>query len=242
MKILSWNCNMAFRKKFEIIQDFIPDIAIIQECEDKIHLQEYKEQVNYTDFFWYGNNKNKGVGIFTFGDFKIVKLDHNKDYKYIIPVKITNNIISVVLIAVWTQFVNKNIRESYVVQAARSFIFYGDLLNNENVIIVGDFNSNAIWDNKSPKEYTHSQMVEMLKRQNFQSLYHHMAKEDHGKETSPTLYFQRNSRKPYHVDYCFCKSSMIKRIKEFKIGAYTDYIHKSDHMPMFIEIDSPIQE
>jgi hypothetical protein len=34
LTILSWNCNGAFRKKFEYIIDYDAGICIIQECED----------------------------------------------------------------------------------------------------------------------------------------------------------------------------------------------------------------
>ena len=33
MKLLTWNCNLNFLKKFEIIESFNSDILIIQECE-----------------------------------------------------------------------------------------------------------------------------------------------------------------------------------------------------------------
>ena len=34
MKVISWNCNLKFAKKFEAIECFNPDICFIQECED----------------------------------------------------------------------------------------------------------------------------------------------------------------------------------------------------------------
>jgi exonuclease III len=33
MKIITWNCNMAFRKKADWILQYEPDILIIPECE-----------------------------------------------------------------------------------------------------------------------------------------------------------------------------------------------------------------
>jgi exonuclease III len=61
MKIVSWNCNGAFRKKFEIIQSLAPDIMVIQECEDPEQSsdKQYKSWAN--NFLWLGANKNKGI-------------------------------------------------------------------------------------------------------------------------------------------------------------------------------------
>ena len=33
MRVITWNCNVNFKKKFELLQSLSPDIAIIQECE-----------------------------------------------------------------------------------------------------------------------------------------------------------------------------------------------------------------
>jgi exonuclease III len=34
LKILTWNCNGAFRRKFDALLQFDADIIVIQECED----------------------------------------------------------------------------------------------------------------------------------------------------------------------------------------------------------------
>ena len=33
MKVVTWNCNLNLVKKFELIEQYKPDIAIIHECE-----------------------------------------------------------------------------------------------------------------------------------------------------------------------------------------------------------------
>ena len=58
MKIVTWNCNLNFAKKYEYIESMDADICIIQECE--------KLKEGYfpnSKFFWTGRIENKGLGI-----------------------------------------------------------------------------------------------------------------------------------------------------------------------------------
>jgi len=44
MKIVTWNCNGALRKKYQLLEEFDADLLIIQECEDPDRsTAEYKE-------------------------------------------------------------------------------------------------------------------------------------------------------------------------------------------------------
>ena len=58
MKIVTWNCNGAFRKKFREIEKIRADIYIIQECENpEFVIGEFKEWA--TNYRWVGTNKNR---------------------------------------------------------------------------------------------------------------------------------------------------------------------------------------
>ena len=35
MRIVSWNCNMGFEKKRDVLMSLKPDIAVLQECSAK---------------------------------------------------------------------------------------------------------------------------------------------------------------------------------------------------------------
>ena len=53
MKIITWNCNMAFRKKANNIISKNPDILIVPECEnlEKLNLTEMIQIPS--DVYWY---------------------------------------------------------------------------------------------------------------------------------------------------------------------------------------------
>lgn len=64
MKIISWNCNGAFRKKFDYISILNADIYIIQECENPVESKDQKYQEWAANYIWIGDHKNKGLAIF----------------------------------------------------------------------------------------------------------------------------------------------------------------------------------
>ena len=68
MRIVTWNCNGAFRKKYSRlkIDDKYPDILVIQECENpKVVKYPLEFEHEYKYKLWVGGNKNKGLGIFS---------------------------------------------------------------------------------------------------------------------------------------------------------------------------------
>jgi exonuclease III len=70
MRIIEWNCQGAFRKKNNKILALQPDILIIPECENEAKLEFGKLTPKPTDFFWYGDSGHKGIGIFSYSDYK----------------------------------------------------------------------------------------------------------------------------------------------------------------------------
>lgn len=63
MKIITWNCNMAFRKKAAIILQHKPDILVVPECEHPERLVFPVDTPQPIDTLWFGrgaNNRNKG--------------------------------------------------------------------------------------------------------------------------------------------------------------------------------------
>jgi exodeoxyribonuclease III len=228
---------MAFRKKNEKILSFKPDILIISECENEVKLEFDKLTAKPNDFFWYGESENKGIGIFSYSDYKFELIEQfNPRFRYIIPLKAKSDKDEFILYAIWAMDNKENYYERYIAQIWLAINYYNDLLNKPSVLI-GDFNSNKIWDKKK-RLSNHTNVVNFLQQRKINSLYHNQFTENQGEESKPTFYLHRNINKPYHIDYCFASENILLKGYNFSIGNFEDWISLSDHVPIFIELNS----
>lgn len=232
MKIITWNCNMAFRNKYESILQYKPDILVIQECEHLEKLHFALEKFNPKSAIWHGNNKHKGLGIFSFNDYHLTQAESfDENFEYVFPLIVTKQQKSIHLFAIWAMPHRTN-SKGYIGQVWRAINFYSESLN-DRTILIGDFNSNAIWDDKR-KIGNHTHVVNYLYSKDIISIYHDKMHCTHGKEKDPTLYLLKKIHKPYHIDYCFSSKSLIQSETTIEIGLYKDWISLSDHMPLIV--------
>lgn len=233
MKIITWNCNMAFRKKAPAILAHQPDILVVPECEHPDILQFGTGITLPKDSIWFGANKNKGIGIFSYGPYRFkVMRNHNPELKMIIPIAVTGGKIDFTLFAIWANH-PEDPDGQYVEQVWKAIHHYQRTLRTKPVILAGDFNSNTIWDRKN-RTGNHSHVVEWLARKNIYSCYHLYHQQQQGKEAHPTLYLYRHQNKPYHLDYCFASASLAATIRSVEIGEYDQWIQYSDHVPVIV--------
>jgi exodeoxyribonuclease-3 len=223
---------MAFRKKAGFILKEQPDILIVPECENQERLIFGIATKQPNDIFWYGKNPNKGIGVFSYGNFKIKLLDiHNPDFKYVLPLSIYNSKISLTVFAIWSQKPAKH--DCYTEQVWNAVHFYSNLLDADNVILIGDFNSNSAWD-KPNRVYNHSNLVDYLKIKNIFSTYHHFHSQTQGQEKDNTLFMHRKIDRPYHIDFCFASLNLINKLENVEIGPYEKWTKYSDHKPVTV--------
>ena len=142
-----------------------PDIVVIPECENinRIDFGSFSDKIS--DSYWIGDNESKGLGIFTFNDFKIELYDnYNDKFKYILPLIISNNNNKYNLIGCWTKITDDF---EYIEQLGNSLLEYDSFINDNNVIITGDLNSHPKWD----KIYkpNHTSVVKQLSEKNIKT-------------------------------------------------------------------------
>jgi exonuclease III len=242
LKIITWNCNGAFRKKFKLIAQENADIYIIQECENPIELKKIDKQFEEVSIghLWTGDSKNKGLGVFVKKGICIEKINlvhfyNESKLKWFLPFSINNQ---QQIIAVWNHHGDSD-EYRYIGQ------FWCFLKMNKEYfhdsIIIGDFNSNTIWDYKR-SDCTHSNCVNQLKEIGLESIYHSKERIEQGKEMIHTFYLQKNHTKKYHIDYIFSPINLLNETKKFIIGDFKEWKEVSDHVPLIWEYQEKIKE
>ena len=235
MKIISWNCNGAFRKKYQEIDKINADVIIIQECENPIESNS-KEFIKWAEnYLWIGDSKNKGIGVFAKKKIKLEKLNWSNLYKdhevkYFLPFRINDKYS---IIAVWAHQ-NNSPNFGYIGQIWK----YIQINNNKiaDSIIIGDFNSNKIWD-QWDRWWNHSNVINDLSEIGLESVYHKYFNENQGEESMATFFLQRKIVKPYHIDYCFLPNYLFENLITFEVGNFEKWRLFSDHNPIILECD-----
>ncbi|MFZ3152423.1 endonuclease/exonuclease/phosphatase family protein [Pseudomonas sp.] len=248
MKIVTWNCNGALRNKLAHADALEADVLVIQECEDPARSTEaYRQWAG--NYLWVGDSKNKGIGVFPKNNHRVDALAwsgtysisglasaapshtwHSRDLKYFLPFSINEHLTA---LAVWTKG-NDTQAFAYVGQLWKYLQIHRSELAKNNVIILGDLNSNAIWD-KPDRWWSHSDVVRELTELKLHSIYHQQTGELQGSEQQPTFFLQRNTAKPYHIDYAFVASNLLPHC-QFEIGTRQDWLGISDHLPLTLTI------
>jgi exonuclease III len=237
VRLVTWNCNGALRRKHQLLDALDADILVIQECEDPAQsTDDYKAWAG--DHAWVGYSKNKGIGIFPRRGQSIEQLDWSQEQGGLfLPVCVDG---SITVLGVWTLSRKATGQFSYIAQ----FWHYLQLNRprlEHGTLICGDFNSNQIWD-ATRKRRNHSDCVRELGEAGFRSLYHLAKGEGQGVETEPTFYLHRSDLKPYHIDYVFAHDAMLRAARPtLKVGSRPDWIGVSDHMPVVVDFpDIPL--
>lgn len=239
MKIVSWNCASKFREKYTSIIEENADIYVICECENpaEAKVSEYVEFAG-DNYFWIGDLHWKGLGIFAKKDIKLEPIEGlDNKFKNFIALRVND---SFNLLGVWAMNKDKEKGLPPYVQMIHSYFDANKDLFNENLIMCGDFNSNAIWDNlhkakdNEGNAKNQSNLNKKLNKKGLYSAYHELTGEKQGKETQFTFYQSKNLELPYHIDYVYTAKD---KVIDFQIGDANKWIKLSDHMPIVFEFD-----
>ncbi len=225
MRIVTWNCCRGpLDAKLAALATLGADIAVLQECP--------RPAAQSNQFLWFGDNPRQGVAVVASGDYRLRRLPARPDVPdFVAPVAVTGP-TSFTLLAVWAK-ANKNFR--YVHAVIRAVELYRARLERSATLLLGDFNSNTIWDTQHKPDRSHSALVRTLAGLGMRSCYHEFFSEAHGFETTPTFHLYRQHARPYHIDYCFAPPAWMASLQSVTVGPFETWALHSDHRPVVME-------
>jgi exodeoxyribonuclease-3 len=231
MRIVSWNCRQALRNKTGYLAGFDADVAVVAEAENLERLEK-ADLSAYPHRVWQGDIAYKGLLVMSKVGLPLeVAPEYDRWLRLIVPVTVGGSDPLTVL-AVWTQ---KGDEGNCSADLLTAIDLYGDRLK-QRAIVVGDFNSNAIWDERWSGSATHSMVVESLAEAGLTSLYHTQSGEAQGAETVQTLAFKGDPDKPFHIDFCFVSQDLVDQGAHLEIPRAQEWIGFSDHAPLVIDL------
>jgi exonuclease III len=229
---------------------------VVQECKE----EDWK-RLGYakgrSDWYGDGLESNLGVGVFCKEGITITRLPEwgndlskNTDFRYLIPYRVAEKeqvegkMLPFTLIAVWTK--NKMDMSDpldYVQKAHAAIDHYANIgLLKGRVILIGDFNSNTIWDKLYREDRNHSALVEKLAKLGIKNC----SKPDEENKYSTYYYYPRGQEKYVIDDYCFASASIADSAK-LSVSGIDEWIPNaggkklwcglSDHCPIIVDFD-----
>ena len=232
MRLLTWNCQGAFRKKYPLIAGQAPDLAVIQECE-QLERIPWKQGNPPLTALWFGDKPNRGLGIFSWSGLEFEALpDYDTSIRYCVPIRVTAP-YQFNLVAIWAMD-HKDGKLSYSAQIYQAIAAYREFILGGDTVVMGDFNSSR---RSTPRSRlgNHTTLTTTLADLGMISAYHYRYMETQGKEKRGTFFKARKLAKPSHIDYAYIPTRWLRRLKAVEVGAPADWLVSSDHCPLMVE-------
>ncbi|MCB5292110.1 hypothetical protein BJQ90_01543 [Arthrobacter sp. SO3] len=213
---------MAYYKKRHLIEALQPDVLILQEVAKKDI-----SSAGHPFAAWTGSNPNKGLGVLGIASarYKVTEFaDPN------LPWHLPFSVDGLNIVALWAHQLNRELR--YVRVTHQIVDRHSGFLSGETALLMGDFNSNSVWDKHHPGR-NHSMLVEKLGGLGLSSVYHRTGVTGEGAEPTKTYFHTRNQRFGHHIDYAFLSNGVPA---DLMVGDSGDWLAHSDHMPLILDI------
>lgn len=218
-----------------------PDVAIVPECANPQVVSAKAPDFNPTSSAWCGENINKGLAVFSFGQYRLSQAhDHDESLKYVLPVEVGGPTQFNVL-ATWAFMGQVHMKDRHdrgpLLGATHR---YSELLGAGRTIMAGDFNHNVKWDKpRNPRNF--ATYVERMDALGLASAYHVLHDHPLGHESVHTIYWRdrkEDSKSNYHIDYIFAPKPWLASDTRCEVGSYADWCGNrlSDHVPMVLEV------
>lgn len=232
--LVTWNANMAFHRKHELLTALSPDVAVVPECGTRARVSPLAPGFKPTDWRWTGKDtpmgRSKGLAVFSFGGTTLVPIEVPLLDRHFLVLDVRGP-LPFTLVAVWPL---PDASRSYVRPIQRTLSALDALLRKGPTVVLGDFNAGSGFLGGRTKG-RFPDLAAQLEDLGLASAYHSHHSFPYGAEGEPTHFLHRSIEKPFHIDYVFVPRPWLSRIRSVTIGP-ASWLEHSDHVPVRMEI------
>ena len=136
MRLVTWNCcRGAYSTKVPLLDPFAASLVVVQDCA--------RPEVESKQCLWFGEGARQGIAVRASDPYTIRALPRAPDVpKFVFPIQVIGP-ECFTLLAVWSKGGQQN---RYVMGVVRAVQTYRALFESSPTVLMGDLNSNAIWD------------------------------------------------------------------------------------------------
>ena len=248
MRIITWNCKMAFRNKAHAVLALAPDVLVIPECESPERLaQSMAAQSSLFSgaslslepdrCYWIGASPKKGLAVFALGDYSLefIPCDLSNGPIWCIPLRVLRSQFHLFdLLAVWS-FYGRDPRNRGKNPMTHGLEDFAHLLLSPSLVVAGDFNSPVDFEEKGPGGFQATNRA--FEERGLIEAYNAFTGDPLGQETQPTYYHCHAKESPFHLDHVYVPRAWTDGMS-VEVGGYEPWVsqHKSDHTPIIVDI------
>jgi len=238
MRLVTWNCDGGFHRKFSALRALASDVTIVQECADLYTLVRKAPGFTLTDALWSGGKPNRGFSVFSFGRHRLEGTARDDAaIAYALPTRVSGP-CTFNLLALWAHYGKAPVRAGSPGPVLLALARFGDFLIERASIVAGDLNNHVRWD-RPGKANNHAATVAAGTALGLVSAYHAFFALEQGAERHHTLCWRdRPHNEPkFHIDYVLVPRTAAGLLQRVAIGAYAKWIGTglSDHAPVMVD-------
>ncbi len=235
LRIVTWNCNMALRRKFDRLLTLRPDVAVVQECANPDAAGPKGWRPDCAAYDWIGFNPDKGLGIFAFGDLALARhASYSDGYALYLPVTVTGG-CRLNLLGLWVADPRK-IPPGSTHEPLAALHYYRPFLAAGPSVVAGDFN-------RLPQQMSvrhsgaGSSVLDALVQAGLVNADTVMGDAAGQASLRRTHFHQRKFSRGFVVDYVFIPAHETVRLAAFNACDPHDWITWSDHVPLVADLE-----
>jgi hypothetical protein len=226
MRIVSWNCCDGFERKFGHLERLKPDVAIVSEVRPSC----LRSAALQSRSIWRGEEGQKGLAIICYGDWRIVEVGPEVPEQWFIPAVVTNGTTTVQVLGAWLKQA-----PDYVTPTKAALEKLRDFIVRGPTVLAGDLNQSITFDRDAGPGRRFAEVLDTLRDLGLASAWHTHKGEEHGNESSATLYWRWNRESRFHIDFVFYPPASLI-VSSVEIGTCEQYVEGkiSDHVPLAV--------